>query len=138
MILNKYLKFFTVMEDIMTFEEYQKATNETAIYPNKYHLLGVTYAALGLAGEAGEIANKIKKLIRDHEIPKGKSVWYYLYEEHPEKLDQLHAELGDCLWYLAQLAVQLGFPLNEIATANYSKLLNRKNKGTLQGEGDDR
>lgn len=108
----------------MSFNEYQDQTAQTAIYPSKQAL---EYLCLGVASEAGEIAGKMKKLIRDE---KGFS---------SEDWDRsLKAEIGDVLWYLARLADELNFSLSEIAEENIQKLLNRKNKGTLKGSGDDR
>jgi len=100
--------------------DYQTLTNRTAVYPEKDALV---YTALGLASEAGEYAGKIKKYIRgDKEL------------DHEE----LMAELGDVLWYVAQCAEAMSVPLNEVAHRNLVKLERRKNKGTLKGEGDTR
>lgn len=84
----------------------------------------VSYMTLGLAGEAGEIANKVKKLIRD--------------EDTPERREAIAAELGDVLWYVAGLATVLGHDLSKLAQANLDKLAARAAKKTLQGSGDDR
>lgn len=109
----------------MTFKEYQKHSRLTAIYPdiNK----NFVYPTLGLAGEAGEVAEKIKKVLRDD---KG------IVSE--EKKKELEKELGDVLWYIAQLATELGLSLDEIASANLKKLLSRKERGVLRGSGDNR
>ena len=108
----------------MTFEEYQKEAQKTALYPEAYRLV---YPALGLAGEAGELANKVKKVLRDHG---GR-----LSEEAREAL---LAELGDVLWYVAQVAPDLGESLEAVAQANLAKLRSRKERGRLGGDGDDR
>lgn len=109
----------------MTFEEYQEKARETAIYPN----LGKNfiYPTLGLVGEAGEVAEKIKKIIRDSEGIL-----------NDEKRKALKKELGDVLWYLSQLAAELNLSFDEIAVSNLEKLNSRKNQGKLHGEGDDR
>lgn len=98
--------------------QYQRKAVETAIFPKGNALV---YLTLGLAGEAGEVANKIKKVIRD-DAP----------------TDEIAAELGDVLWYIAVLADHLGEDLNTIAGDNLYKLSQRAAKGTLQGSGDNR
>ena len=98
--------------------QYQTKARETAIFPESE---AIPYLALGLCGEAGEVANKIKKCIRD-----GASY------------DGIAAELGDVLWYVAVLAHYLGEDLNTLAAGNLLKLHNRASKGTLRGSGDDR
>lgn len=109
----------------MDFNDYQIKAKTTAIYPLEY---AIVYPTLGLCGESGEVAEKIKKWLRDG----GGSV---LPEE---KLELLKKELGDVLWYLANLADDLGLSLQEIAELNIAKLVDRKNRGVLQGSGDNR
>ncbi|WP_038046658.1 nucleoside triphosphate pyrophosphohydrolase family protein [Thermus caliditerrae] len=108
----------------MTFEEYQEEAKKTALYPATYRLL---YPTLGLAGEAGELANKVKKVLRDHDG-----------QLTPEVREALLAELGDVLWYVAQVATDLGANLKDVAEANLAKLRSRKHRGQLQGSGDNR
>jgi NTP pyrophosphatase (non-canonical NTP hydrolase) len=110
----------------MTFEEYQKKARETAVYPEA---LGhnYVYPTLGLVGEAGEVAEKIKKILRD----KGG-----ILDE--EAIAGLHKELGDVLWYLATLATELGLSLGDVAEGNLIKLQIRKVWGVLRGAGDNR
>jgi len=98
--------------------QYQTMARKTAIFPEEE---AIPYLALGLCGEAGEVANKIKKCIRD-----GASY------------DGIAAELGDVLWYLAVLSHYLGKDLDNIAASNLLKLHIRASKGTLSGSGDDR
>lgn len=108
----------------MTFSEYQELVKETAVYPSTHRIL---YPALGMAGEAGEVANKVKKIIRDG------------VDNQPETWrNDIAKEIGDVLWYCAALAHDLNVPLSLIAAQNRDKLLARKEKGTLQGSGDDR
>lgn len=109
----------------MRFSEYQRRSRETAVYP----ALGdnLIYPALGLCGEAGETAEKIKKAIRDD--------GGLLTEERREALA---AELGDVLWYVAQLATEAGLDLDEVAEGNLEKLLSRRERAVLQGSGDFR
>ena len=102
----------------MTFDEYQEFAKTTAIYPENAE---VVYPTLGLVGEAGEVAEKVKKNIRD-----GKS------------LDGVGLELGDVLWYISALADDLGVTLEEIAQANVNKLQSRKDRGKIGGSGDNR
>lgn len=106
----------------MHIDAYQNMTHSTAQYPQDQ---GVTYCALGLAGEAGEVANKVKKILRG-DVP--------LDDQRAAIID----ELGDCLWYIAQLAGQLDVPLSEVAGNNLRKLQDRQMHGTIKGEGDKR
>ena len=109
----------------MDFNNYQKSAKKTAIYPNigKNFL----YPTLGLVGEAGEIANKVKKIFRDD---KGKVT--------KEKRDELFAEMGDVLWYMAQLSTELNLKLSDIAKHNLKKLSQRQKENRLHGSGDKR
>jgi NTP pyrophosphatase (non-canonical NTP hydrolase) len=87
----------------------------------------IVYPTLGLVNEAGEFAGKIKKVFRDKNG-----------EFTPEVKEALKGELGDVLWYLTQICTNLGFTLEEIAEANLDKLFSRLERGTIQGEGDNR
>lgn len=109
----------------MDFEEYQKISRKTAIYPDKDN--NFVYVTLGLIGEAGEVAEKIKKVLRDSNG--------ILDEERKQSLKK---ELGDVLWYLAQLSTELGLSLDDIACFNIEKLSSREQRGTLHGDGDNR
>lgn len=109
----------------MQLNDYQRKSVEFAIYPHSHSIL---YPALGLAGEAGEVANKVKKFIRDG----------YDKEDFEQKKIELASEIGDVLWYCAALARDLGFDLSSIAQENYSKLSGRKERGTIGGSGDTR
>ena len=109
----------------MTFEEYQKLSRETAIYPDKDK--NFIYPTLGLAGEAGEVAEKIKKVLRDKNG---------IVDDETKK--ELLKELGDVLWYISQLSAELGLSLEEIASLNLEKLNSRKERDMLHGSGDNR
>lgn len=109
----------------MTFEEYQKQSRTTAVYPQAGE--NFVYPTLGLAGEAGEVAEKVKKSLRDHDG----------VIDDPRKRE-LAKELGDVLWYLAQLATELGLSLEQVAAENLAKLAARKERGRLHGSGDNR
>lgn len=109
----------------MTFEEYQEQVNETAIYPDVGN--NFVYPALGLAGESGEVSEKIKKLIRDH----GGSATQ-------EQKEEIKKELGDVLWYVARLSAEFGFTIRDAAELNIKKLSSRKERGVLHGSGDNR
>ena len=109
----------------MTLSEYQKKALTTALYPNQGS--NPYYPALGLGGEVGEVLNKVKKIMRDHD---GK-----ITDEYREILKK---ELGDVLWYVAALASELDLNLDDIAQANIEKLASRKERGTLGGDGDNR
>lgn len=108
----------------MTLNEYQFEANTTAIYPESAAL---TYPALGLAGEAGEICNKVKKIIRDD----GGVL-------SDDKKKMLIDELGDVLWYVAAIAKDLKVSLDNVARSNLDKLLSRQRRGALGGSGDNR
>lgn len=106
--------------DEMLFNEYQKEACKTAIYPKQYKVI---YPAMLLCGEAGEIANKVQKHMRDGT---------------PLDDKDLAKELGDLLWGVANMAEDLGYDLDEIATMNIEKLKSRMRRGTLSGSGDNR
>jgi NTP pyrophosphatase (non-canonical NTP hydrolase) len=106
------------------FSDYQRLSRRTAEYPREAWL---AYPALGLAGEAGEVAEHAKKTIRDD----GGMV-------NAERRVAMAKELGDVLWYVAQLASELELDLDEIAEENLQKLLSRQRRGVLSGSGDDR
>lgn len=101
------------------FREYQRKAVSFAIYPATHKVL---YPTLGLCGEAGEVAEKVKKQVRDgnfnrHEVAK---------------------ELGDVLWYLSNLANDIGYNLDEIADINIEKLTSRQDRNKIKGSGDNR
>jgi NTP pyrophosphatase (non-canonical NTP hydrolase) len=108
----------------MDLSEYQRQSRRTAEYPREAWL---AYPALGLAGEAGEVAEHAKKAIRDDS---GKV--------SDERRAAMSKELGDVLWYVAQLASELGLSLDDIAKQNLEKLFSRQQRGVLSGSGDDR
>jgi NTP pyrophosphatase (non-canonical NTP hydrolase) len=109
----------------MLLSDYQSLSRRTATYPGAGE--NIVYPTLGLAGEAGEVAEKVKKLLRDD----GGVMT-------DERLQALAGELGDVLWYVAQLATEAGLDLDEIAEDNLAKLLSRRDRGVLQGSGDAR
>jgi len=109
----------------MNFESYQTKARKTAIYPNKDD--NYIYPILGLVGETGEVAEKIKKIIRDKNG---------VFDE--ESKLALKKELGDVLWYLANICTEFKFSLNEVAKINLEKLELRVAKGNISGSGDDR
>ena len=108
----------------MDFDDYQKKSRKTAGYPAIGH--PVIYPTLGLVNEAGEVAGKIKKVFRDKEG-----------EINEETRAALKAELGDVLWYIAQVATELDLSLDEIAQYNITKLYDRLERGNIKGDGDN-
>ena len=109
----------------MNINEYQSEAKKTARYPDMGD--NIFYPTLGFAGEAGEVANKVKKIQRD----KGGVI----DEDARQKIVE---ELGDALWYLAQIATELNVPLADIAQGNLEKTQSRKKRGMLEGDGDRR
>jgi len=103
----------------MQLNAYQKLTRETAIYPKEQ---AVTYLALGLTSEAGEVAGKIKKKIRDGGVDVMSTI----------------DEIGDVFWYCARLCDELGFDAENVLQRNIQKLMDRKERNVLGGSGDKR
>ena len=103
----------------MDFREYQRKAVTFAIYPATHKVL---YPTLGLCGEAGEVAEKVKKQVRDG-----------VFNRH-----EVAKELGDVLWYLANICNDIGYNLDEIADLNIDKLSSRKKRDVIQGSGDNR
>ena len=110
----------------MNFDEYQAMTRKTAIYP-KDGLTPILYTSLGLASEAGEVAGKVKRIIRDDESFPTDS-----------RRDEIKAEIGDVLWYCARLADEIGISLSDVAHGNIEKLLDRLDRDAIKGAGDQR
>ena len=114
-------------DDIEAFEifnssqmnDYQRAAVSTAIYKKEH---AVIYPALGLAAEAGEVANKVKKILRDANFDR----------------KAIADEVGDCMWYIAALCRDLNIDMQEIADNNIKKLKDRLERGVISGSGDDR
>ena len=108
----------------MTLSDYENTINEFAIYPESGQgtPMSLAYCALGLTGESGEYSEKVKKLIRDGKLDKPLAL----------------KELGDVLWYLTRSANELGYSLLDVAQVNIIKLHDRKNRGVIQGSGDER
>src|SRR5262249_37444398 len=109
----------------MNFNDYQTKSHKTASYPAIGH--PIIYPTLGLLNEGGEVAGKIKKVFRDKEG-----------QINEETRSALKAELGDVLWYLAQVATELNLSLDEIAEYNITKLYDRLERGKIKGDGDNR
>jgi len=109
---------------ISDLDMYQKVALTTAIYPREQAII---YPTLGLTGEAGEVANKVKKIIRDGSDSKDEKL-----------VSEIKAEIGDCLWYIAVLANDFDIKLSDIASANIEKLALRQKNNTIHGSGDDR
>lgn len=111
----------------MTLNEYQKIAVSTAIYREQGTLLGKMYCALKMNGEAGEVAEKVAKALRDN------NGHFTL-----DRKDAIAQEMGDVLWYIAALAREFDFSLEHIAMLNIEKLKKRKENNTLHGDGDNR
>ena len=109
----------------MEMNEYQKGALSTAMYPNKGN--NIIYPTLGLVGEAGEVAEKVKKIIRDNNG-----------ELTNEKKKEIVLECSDVMWYIATLCYELGYDMSDVAQMNLDKLFSRKQRGKLGGSGDNR
>jgi len=116
---RKYMQDKLFINEVITPDLYENLASQTAIFPKEKAL---EYLALGLTSEAGEVAGKVKKLIRDGKGDK----------------KAIASEIGDVLWYCAMLAKETDVPLNEIMKENLRKLHSRKERGTLSGSGDER
>ena len=116
---KKFMQDNLAIAEVMTADFYEARANNTAIFPKEKAL---EYLALGLTSEAGEVAGKVKKIIRDGKGNK----------------EAIAYEIGDVLWYCAVLASELGVSLNTIMQKNLEKLHGRKERGTLAGSGDSR
>jgi len=103
----------------LTFDEYQNAAATTAIYKVEHQVL---YPALGLAAEAGEVANKVKKILRDGVFDR----------------EGILDEIGDCLWYISAICRDLNVSMSDVAVGNLKKLQDRKQRGVISGNGDKR
>lgn len=108
----------------MHFAEYEVEAAKTAIYDKAYRAV---YPALGLAGESGEVAEKVKKVLRDNNG---------VFDD--DVITELGKEIGDVLWYLSALAHDLGLTLEGCAINNIEKLQSRQERGVLGGSGDNR
>lgn len=108
----------------MNLNQFQNDAMRTAIFPIDQ---GIEYTTLGLVSESGEVAGKVKKIIRDHGG-----------QFNAEQKAAIADEVGDCLWYVAALARELGYPLEHLAHMNLNKLESRARRGTLGGSGDQR
>jgi NTP pyrophosphatase (non-canonical NTP hydrolase) len=109
----------------MEMNKYQEYARNTAQYPNDTWYNGLIYTVLGLNGEAGEVAEKVKKMLRDD-----------LKLEDCKK--GIIDELGDVLWYVASVANELGYDLSDVANRNIEKLDSRMSRNVIQGNGDNR
>ncbi len=122
---KKFMQDKLIVTEVITADFYEMKAGQTAIFPKNQAL---EYLALGLTSEAGEVAGKVKKLIRDGEDVEGFEM----------KKMAIASEVGDVLWYCAMLAKEVGVPLNDIMKDNLKKLHGRKVRGTLHGSGDNR
>ena len=110
--------------EFQTLDEYQMFVRSTKVYDKEYHLV---YPVLGLVNEAGEVAGKIKKLMRDDEG-----------QLTQERFDDIVSELGDVLWYVTAVADDLGISLSNVFYDNFTKIKSRKERNMIKGSGDNR
>lgn len=127
--LENSMDNFQLADVTIGFDVYQSAVEDLKIYPKGYAIL---YPVLGLNGEAGEVAEKVKKYLRDD----GEAITSNGISD--ERREAIAKELGDVLWYLTATASDIGYDLYEIATLNLQKMFDRVENNTVRGEGDDR
>ncbi len=111
----------------MNFNDYQEKCRTTAFYAHKNKGYEIIYPAIGLSGETGEVAEKVKKLLRDKEG---------IVDD--EFVMAIEKELGDVLWYIAALCTDLNLKMEDVAKKNIEKLFDRKKRNVLHGDGDER
>jgi NTP pyrophosphatase (non-canonical NTP hydrolase) len=114
-------------DEPLTFAEYQRRSQASAVYPFAGQMINYVYPILGMCGETGEVAEKLKKIMRDK---------HGIIDDEDRR--QLTKELGDVLWYIAATARELGLTMEEVAATNLEKVDGRRTRGTLRGSGDDR
>ena len=112
------------VESVLTLNDYQNGALCTAVYPVEQKII---YPSLGLSGESGEVADKVKKVLRDNGG---------VFDE--ERRRAIALELGDVLWYVSVLSHDIGYDLYEIANMNLAKLRSRQERGKISGSGDYR
>lgn len=115
---------FTESQELDSLDNYQMFVRSTKVYSKEYHLV---YPILGLVNEAGEVAGKVKKLMRDD-----------AGQLTQERFEDIVSELGDVLWYVTAVADDLGIALTDVFLQNYLKLKDRSQRGVLKGSGDNR
>ncbi len=111
-------------DGVQSLEQYQLFVRGTKTYDKEYNLV---YPILGLASEAGEVAGKLKKIMRDDQGQLSR-----------EAFNALVSELGDVLWYATAIADDLGITISDVFYENYKKISNRQERGVIQGSGDNR
>jgi NTP pyrophosphatase (non-canonical NTP hydrolase) len=107
----------------LTANEYQREAMKTAVYPGRGTMLGLSYVTLGLTGEAGELANQVKKALRDDDC-----------QLTPSRRAAILDEISDCLWYAAAACDEIGANLDAVMRANLVKLQTRQANHTLKGD----
>lgn len=110
--------------EFQTLDEYQMFVRSTKVYDKEYHLV---YPVLGLVNEAGEVAGKVKKLMRDDQG-----------QLTQERFDDIVSELGDVLWYVTAVADDLGISLSNVFYDNFTKIKSRQERNMIKGSGDNR
>jgi NTP pyrophosphatase (non-canonical NTP hydrolase) len=114
----------TAAENVASLDEYQEFVRSTKVYDKEYNLV---YPVLGLVNEAGEVAGKVKKLMRDDDG-----------QLSQERFEDIVSELGDVLWYVTAVADDLGITISDVFYENFMKLKSRKERGMIKGSGDHR
>lgn len=115
---------FVENPEVQSLDEYQAFVRSTKVYDREYKLV---YPVLGLVNEAGEVAGKVKKLMRDD----GGQL-------SQERFEDIVSELGDVLWYITAVADDLGITISDVFYDNFMKLKSRQERGMIKGNGDHR
>lgn len=120
----------------ISLKTYMQLVENVAFYPqvNAHNMAAATYLVLGLCGEAGEVSEKFKKIIRDEQLDPTVKLSALSVEQQEEILN----EMGDVVWYVARIAVEIGKDINEVLQVNYDKLMSRYHRGMIGGSGDNR
>lgn len=123
-----------LLREYPSLNDYQILSGQTALYPGQGEFQGLIYCLLKLGGEAGEVLEKVGKLLRDRGIE-----WDTDPKTWPDDVKlAIKKELGDVLWYIGGVSREMGFELQDVAETNLDKLESRQNRGMIHGSGDNR
>lgn len=122
--------------DARVYQRTAHQTGETYLHSNS--MMHVIYPLLGIAGETGELIEKIKKVCRNSAEPESLDDFLVTLQWQPDLADSIQKEVGDILWYIAEFCTRMNMSLSVVMEMNLKKILDRKNRGVIRGEGDSR